>query len=164
MRFFFSWPLGVSDLANNMHRYVQAMERQIEVLVQKQHAITQTATSEVEHDMQYMLLGEMEETFPRNLRYGTLVTIYATVEQSIRSACYLTGEVVGGPFTEPKRGGMLEGAAAYLARTLGVQIIKDRITWTPVKALRTLRHCIVRTSAHRDRPDRCIVIIGIGPS
>src|SRR5207247_3540099 len=79
MRVFFSWPLGVSDFADDMHRYVQAMERQIAALVQAQQATARTATSSDEHDTQYMLLGKMEETFPRNLRYGALVTIYATV-------------------------------------------------------------------------------------
>ena len=43
MRFFFSWPLGVSDFANNMHRYVQAMERQVDMLMQEQRAIAETA-------------------------------------------------------------------------------------------------------------------------
>ena len=140
-----------------MHRYVQATERQIEVLVQKQHAIAQTATSDDEHDMQYMVLAEMEETFPRNLRYGALVTIYATVEQKIRSACYLTGEVLGTPFTEPKGGGMLEGAAAFLSQTLGVEIIEGRVTWTPIVALRLLRHCVAHAAGHvpaTNHPDR----------
>jgi hypothetical protein len=76
--------------------------------VQAQHTIAQTAASDDEHDIQSMLLGRTEETFPRNLRYGALATIYATVEQSIRSACYLTGDVLGAPFAEP-RGGMPRG-------------------------------------------------------
>ena len=157
MRVFFSWPLGVSDFANDMHRYVQAMEREIDDLVQAQQAIAQTATSRDEHEMQYMLLGKMEETFPRNLRYGALVTIYATVEQSIRSACHLTGDVLGKPFAEPQGGGMLEGAAAFLSQTLGVEIIEGCVTWTPIVALPLLRHCVAHAAGHvpaTNHPDR----------
>ena len=157
MKVFFSWTLRVSDFADDMHRYIQAMERQIDVLVQEQQAIAKTAITDDEHDMQYMLLGRMEETFPRNLRYGALVTVYSTVEQSIRSACHLTGEVLGQPFVEPKGGGMLEGAAAYLSRSLGVEIIEGRATWARVVALRLLRHCVAHAAGHvpaANQPER----------
>lgn len=143
----FSWPLGVSDFATDMHRYMQSMERQVDVLAQEHEAIAQNAMSDDEHDTRYMLLGRIEETFPRNLRYGALMTIYATVEQSIRNACSLTGDVLGDPFVEPN-GGMLEGAAVFLSRTLGVEIVQGRVTWTPIVALRLLRHCVAHAAGY----------------
>src|SRR2546427_2310602 len=129
MTVYFSWPFRVSDFAEDMHRYIDAMERQIEGVVQRQRSIANTAASHDEQDAQNMLLGKMEETLPRNLRYGALVTIYATVEQMIRDACQITARVLGRRFIQPEGVGMLEGAATFFSQTLNVEIIQGRVTW-----------------------------------
>jgi hypothetical protein len=147
------WFLQVAERFTSLTRFVEDMEAHIRQRLKEQEQNVAAAKSDEQNDIEAMSLDVMQETYPRQLRYGAIFTVYAEVEAVLIDICEAVRRRQKVPFSVHDIGGYgYSRYDTYLKRTVGVFVVdgkqRKRTYWKELQNIATVRHCIAHVAGH----------------